>query len=165
MMWDDIDFVKDTIHVYREVSDTPRGTVKGSKWADGDGPIVTATKTASSRRDVPLQAETKSLLEQTPAEERLGYIYATAAGTPFLPSNYRKRVFTPLRKRLGLDSMLTHDLRKAFGSVLLTRGVDIMTVSHWMGHSSPAMTMGIYAKVLPEEEKYHSNTIGKALFK
>ena len=64
-----------------------------------------------------------------------------------------------------MDSMLTHDLRKAFGSVLLTRGVDIMTVSHWMGHSSPAVTMKIYAKVLPEEEKYHSKTIGEALFK
>jgi integrase len=165
MMWDDIDFVKDTIHVYRDVSDTPRATVKGSKWADGDGPIVTATKTPSSRREVPLQAETKSLLEQTPVEDRHGYIYATAQGTPFLPSNYRKRVFTPLRKRLGLDTMQTHDLRKAFGSVLLTNGVDIMTVSHWMGHSSPAMTMGIYAKVLPEAEKWHKNTIGKALFR
>ena len=165
MMWDDIDFVKDTIHVYRDVSDTPKSTVKGSKWADGAGPIVTPPKTARSRREIPLQAETKSLLEQTPAEERQGYIYATAEGTPFLPSNYRKRVFTPFRKRLGLDTMLTHDLRKAFGSVLLTRGVDIMTVSHWMGHSSPAMTMGIYAKVLPEEEKFHSKTIGEALFK
>ena len=165
MMWDDIDFLKDKIHVYRDVSDTPKATVKGSKWADGDGPIVTATKTASSRREVPLQAETKSLLEQIPAEERQGYIYATAQGTPFLPTNYRKRVFTPLRKRLGLDTMLTHDLRKAFGSVLLTNGVDIMTVSHWMGHSSPAVTMKIYAKVLPEAEKWHSNTIGKALFR
>ena len=66
---------------------------------------------------------------------------------------------------MGLDSMLTHDLRKAFGSVLLTRGVDIMTVSHWMGHSSPAVTMKIYAEVLPEAEKWHSNTIGKALFR
>ena len=165
MMWDDIDFLKDKIHVYRDVSDTPKATVKGSKWADGDGPIVTATKTASSRREVPLQAETKSLLEQIPAEERQGYIYATAQGTPFLPTNYRKRVFTPLRKRLGLDTMLTHDLRKAFGSVLLMNGVDIMTVSHWMGHSSPAVTMKIYAKVLPEAEKWHSNTIGKALFR
>ena len=165
MMWDDIDFVKDTIHVLREVSDTPRSTLKGSKWADGNGPIVTATKTASSRRDVPLQVETKSLLEQIPAKERQGYIYATAEGTPFLPTNYRKRVFTPLRKRLGLDTMLTHDLRKAFGSVLLTNGVDIMTVSHWMGHSTPAVTMRTYAKVLPEVEKWHSNTTGKALFR
>ena len=165
MMWDDIDFIKDTIHVLREVSDTPRSTLKGSKWADGNGPIVTPTKTASSRRDVPLQVETKSLLEQIPAEERQGYIYATAEGTPFLPTNYRKRVFTPLRKRLGLDTMLTHDLRKAFGSVLLTNGVDIMTVSHWMGHSTPAVTMRTYAKVLPEAEKWHSNTIGKALFR
>ena len=72
MMWDDIDFSKNTIHVYREVSDIARSTVKGSKWADGDGPIVTATKTPSSRREVPLQAETKSLLEQTPVEDRHG---------------------------------------------------------------------------------------------
>jgi len=40
-----------------------------------------------------------------------------------------------------------------------------MAVSHWMGHSSPAVTMKIYAKVLPEAEKWHSNTIGKALFR
>ncbi len=61
--------------------------------------------------------------------------------------------------------MVTHDLRKAFGSVLLSQGVDIMTVSHWMGHATPAITMKIYAKVLPEAEKWHSNKIGKALFK
>ena len=61
--------------------------------------------------------------------------------------------------------MVTHDLRKAFGSVLLSQGVDIMTVSHWMGQANPGITMKIYAKVLPEAEKWHSNTIGKALFK
>ena len=164
MMWDDIDFSKNTIHVYREVSDIARSTVKGSKWADGSGPIITPTKTGSSRREVPLQEQTKALLEQTPPEKRQGYVYPTAKGTPVLPRNYR-RTFNKLRVRLGLDTMVTHDLRKAFGSVLLSQGVDIMTVSHWMGHANPGITMKIYAKVLPEAEKWHSNTIGKALFK
>ena len=129
MMWDDIDFSKNTIHVYREVSDIARSTVKGSKWADGSGPIITPTKTGSSRREVPLQEQTKALLEQTPPEKRQGYVYPTAKGTPVLPRNYR-RTFNKLRVRLGLDTMVTHDLRKAFGSVLLSQGVDIMTVSH-----------------------------------
>jgi integrase len=166
MMWEDIDFVKNAIGIYRGVSDTPRSTVKGSRWAnDGVGPIITPPKTARSRRDIPLQAQTKSLLEQIPSEERQGFIYVTAEETPFYPTNYRKRVFAPFRKQLGLDTMLTHDLRKAFGSVLLLNGVDIMTVSLWMGHSSPEVTMRIYAKVLPEAEKWHSDTIGKALFR
>ncbi len=82
---------------------------------------------------------------------------------PFFPSNYRKLVFNRLRKKVGLDTMQTHDLRKAFGSVLLTEGVDIMTVSAWMGHSSPEVTMRIYAKILPEAEKRHRYTIGRAL--
>jgi len=56
-------------------------------------------------------------------------------------------------------------IRIRISTVLLMNGVDIMTVSHWMGHSSPAVTMKIYAKVLPEAEKWHSNTIGKALFR
>ncbi len=69
-----------------------------------------------------------------------------------------------LRMRLRSDTMVTHDLRKGFGSVLLSQGVDIMTVSHWIGHANPGIMMEIHAKVLLEEEKWHSDTIGKALF-
>ena len=166
MMWEDIDFEKNTISVYRDVSDTSRSTVKGSKWADdGVGPIITATKTPRSRREIPLQEPTIAILEHTPAEDRHGYVYSTANGTPHMPNNYRKRVFNPIRERLDITWATTHDLRKAFGSVLLVNGVDIMTVSHWMGHSSPAVTMKIYAKILPEAEKWHSKTIGTALFR
>ena len=104
------------------------------------------------------------LLQETPAEKRYGYIYCTASGTPALYKNYRVQVFNPLTKRLGLDTMRTHDLRKFFGSFLLTQqGVDIMTVSKWMGHSNPAITMKIYAKVIEELEKEHQDAIASAL--
>ena len=162
MMWDDIYFSKNTIHVYWEGSDIARSTVKGSKWADGSSPNITPTKTGSSRREVPLQEQTKSLLEQTPPEKRQGQVYPMANGTPILPRNYL-RTFHKLRVRLGLDTMGTHDLRKAFGSVLLPQGVDIMAVSHWMGHSTPAITMKIYAKVIEELEKEQKYDIGNAL--
>ena len=58
-----------------------------------------------------------------------------------------------------------HDLRKGFGSVAIINGVDVMTLSHWMGHSNPNITTKIYAKLIPEAEKWHRNTIGTALFR
>ena len=163
--WEDIDLGKELVNVNVTVHDMARARLEGSKYAEGHGPIVAPPKTARSRREIPLQEGTVALLAQTPAKKRHGYVYSTPDGTPFFPSNYRKQVFNLLRKKVGLDTMQTHDLRKAFGSVLLTEGVDIMTVSAWMGHSSPEVTMRIYAKILPEAEKRHRHTIGKALLR
>ena len=165
MSQNNIDLAKELVNVNVTVHDMARVRLEGSKYAEGRGPIVAPPKTARSRREIPLQEGTVALLAQTPAQKRHGYVYSTPDGTPFFPSNYRKRVFNRLRKKVGLDTMQTHDLRKAFGSVLLTEGVDIMTVSAWMGHSSPEVTMRIYAKILPEAEKRHRYTIGRALLR
>jgi len=75
----------------------------------------------------------------------------------------RRDVFNPLMKRLGL-SLKPHDLRKFFGSWHISQGkTDIMTVSKWMGHKDPSVTLKIYAKVISEMEDYHRDAIGKAL--
>ena len=90
--------------------------------------------------------------------------------TPFAASGVTKKnntsardVFNPLMKRLGL-SLKPHDLRKFFGSWHISQGkTDIMTVSKWMGHKDPSVTLKIYAKVISEMEDYHRDAIGKAL--
>ena len=166
LRWEDVDLERDELKITSQVSEVPKNKLEGTKWAEQTGPVITTPKTARSRRTVPLQLGTKALLEETPFEERHGYIYSTASGTPVLQSNYRRRVFNPLKKRLGLNTMMTHDLRKFFGSYLLTQeGVDVMTVSKWMGHANPAVTMRIYAKVIPETERQHRFLIGRALLR
>ena len=40
---------------------------------------------------------------------------------------------------------------------------DIMTVSKWMGHRDPRVTLSTYAKVIEELEKEHQDAIGNAL--
>ena len=60
--------------------------------------------------------------------------------------------------------MRPHDLRKFFGSWHIYQGkTDIMTVSKWMGHKDPSVTLKIYAKVISEIEDHHGSAIGKAL--
>ena len=164
--WEDIDFENCWLNVNRQVSNVSKSKMQSTKWAIGNGPIITPPKTGRSRRSVPLQEATKILLEKTSVQERSNFIYCTANGNPHMVNNFRRDVFNPLRKKLGLETMQTHDLRKFFGSWLLTQdNLDIATVSKWMGHSPPAITLGVYAKVISEIENSHRYSIGRALVK
>ena len=163
LKWEDIDLNNHELSINRQVSDANKSKLKGTKWAESAGPIITSPKTVRSRRIVPLQPRTELLLERTPVEKRQGFIYHTANGTAHQPKNFRDRVFNPLRTKLDMAKMQTHDLRKFFGSFLITQGVDIMIVSKWMGHASPAVTMEVYAKIIPEIERQARFDFGRSL--
>ena len=77
--------------------------------------------------------------------------------------NFRKRHFYPVIRALDLK-LKTHDLRTFFGSWHLgVNQTDIMTVSKWMGHRDPRVTLSTYAKVIQELEKEQKYDIGNAL--
>jgi len=62
-----------------------------------------------------------------------------------------------------MDWLDSHDLRKAYGSWLLIQSTaDFQTVSKWMGHSNPSVTLAIYAKAFEEAELKHKNDMGLA---
>ena len=84
--------------------------------------------------------------------------FGTFKGTPMSASNYSRRIFKPLMKSLGLD-FKTHDLRKMYGSFLIAQGENILSVSRLMGHSTPSVTLDIYAKVVIESN-VSGNSIG-----
>ena len=73
------------------------------------------------------------------------------------------RFFKPMTKELDL-TLTTHSLRKFFASWLLVAGgIDVITVSKWMGRSNPTVTMNIYAKAIEDSEDKYSYLIGNAL--
>jgi integrase len=45
-----------------------------------------------------------------------------------------------------------HSLRHHFGASLISRGVSVVAVSHWLGHSSPEITYRVYAYLRPDDE-------------
>ena len=161
--WEDVDFAKDEVNIRRQVSGASKSLVKGTQWAEGDGPMVTTPKTKRALRTIPLQGQTKELLESTPEKDRHGFIYRTSASTPFWPNHFRSRAFNPLRKTLGIPKLEPHDLRRFFGSFQIAQiGTDVITVSKWMGHANPETTMRIYAKSIPELEKQSRFQMGLA---
>lgn len=147
--WADIDFTNGEIHVHRQISSTPKRLRVGTSYESDSYVVITPTKTIQSNRRVPLHLRTRELLSHTPEKERTGLIFGTYKGTPMSASNYSRRIFKPLMKSLSLK-FKTHDLRKMYGSFLFAQGENIVTVSRWMGHSTPSVTLDIYAKDVVE---------------
>ena len=145
---EDIDLINNEIHV---------------RYQSRDGDL-TPVKTERSRRSVPLQRPTKMLLLQQGRSFQNGCVYSTHDGLPIRYNNYTYRFFKPLMKRLNLN-LRTHDLRRFFASWLLSEGkADIATVSQWLGHSSPSVTLDCYVKVISEARSKSAAAIGDALY-
>ncbi|MEU1892059.1 tyrosine-type recombinase/integrase [Streptomyces pristinaespiralis] len=43
-----------------------------------------------------------------------------------------------------------HVLRHTYASIMLEAGESVVTLARWLGHSSPAITLGYYAHFMPE---------------
>ena len=163
MIWENIDLEHNTITVNQQLQDISRKLREGTRFESDSYQIKTIPKTVRSERNVPLQAPTKTMLLRTPEANRNGYVFKGQDGKSVTYSHFRKGHFYPAIRALGLK-LTTHDLRKFFGSWHIGMNkTDIMTVSKWMGHRDPRVTLSTYAKVIEELEKEHQDAIGNAL--
>jgi integrase len=55
-------------------------------------------------------------------------------------------------KDLGLPHVTPHTLRHTHASQLITSGIDILTVSRRLGHSSPGITLTVYGHLLSPKD-------------
>ena len=163
MTWENIDLEHNTITVNQQLQDISMKLRKGTRFETDSYQIKTIPKTVRSERSVPLQSPTKKMLLRTAVAERNGYVFKGQDGRSITYGNFRKRHFYPVIRALDLK-LKTHDLRTFFGSWHLGMNrTDIMTVSKWMGHRDPRITLSTYAKVIEELEKEHQDAIGNAL--
>ena len=163
LTWENVDLQKNTITVNQQLQDISMKLRKGTRFETDSYQIKTIPKTVRSERSVPLQSPTKKMLLRTAVAERNGYVFKGQDGQSVTYGNFRKRHFYPVIRALDLK-LKTHDLRTFFGSWHLGMNkTDIMTVSKWMGHRDPRITLSTYAKVIEELEKEHQDSIGNAL--
>jgi integrase len=73
-------------------------------------------------------------------------------GQPAWHSRLRRHYY-PILERAGLQRVRYHDLRHSFSSFLLSQKEPVHLVSRQLGHSSPAVTLGIYAHMLPGDDE------------
>ncbi|MEM1133936.1 MAG: tyrosine-type recombinase/integrase [Pseudomonadota bacterium] len=81
-------------------------------------------------------------LDRADGDERLFPVSLTAA----------KRSLTKLWKATGLNDVRLHDLRRTHATTLVSKGIDVRTVSGRLGHTGTAMLAKHYAVNLGDIE-------------
>lgn len=80
-------------------------------------------------------------------------VFSDRWGNALHPGHVTQRAYKPLLRRAGLPEIRFHDLRHTFATMMLSEGAPVHLVSKMLGHSSPAMTLSVYAHVLPGDEE------------
>lgn len=139
-------------------------TVRVGLSRTGGSWTLAEPKTSSSRRQVRLAAPAIAALRAhriRQLEARLrageawtehGLVFVDAWGEPIIGAHVTERSLKPLLRAAGLPLIRFHDLRHTFASLMLSGGARVDLVSSMLGHSSPSMTLSVYAHLMPGDQ-------------
>ncbi|MHB8963284.1 MAG: tyrosine-type recombinase/integrase [Saccharofermentanales bacterium] len=160
--WQDIDFNKKILSIRRS-----------SQYLPDKGVYTKDPKTNSSKRSMPLSTTTVEMLKKYKSwqdDQKLEFgdgwnvanrIFTTAAGLPIHPDTVTGW-FRDFVERTGLPKVSVHGLRHTFITLLIAKGIDIVTVSNLAGHNMPSTTMNMYAHAVNERKACAVEAIGMA---
>jgi integrase len=138
---------------------------------DGDSRLK-ATKT-NRVRHLHVDARTADAIDRARASQKpqrrqagwrneLDLVFTDEIGQPLVPQRITHR-FRRLVRRLDVPTIRLHDLRHTHTTLLLQAGVPIKVVSERLGHSTIALTMDVYAHVLPAMDRDAADRFGDLL--
>ncbi len=152
LSYENIDFKRGVISI-RHTLYRVKNTGEGKKT------IVTVTtpKSPSSIRDIPLP---KFLIDKLKNNQNGSGFVINNKGK-FIETNIYARRYKAILKKLDISYRKYHSTRHTFATRALEIGMDIKTLSEILGHSSPTITLNLYAHSLPEHKKKEMERLGK----
>jgi integrase len=113
-----------------------------------------APKSTHSKRQVPIPSDLVLALRKKRAETECPSdtdpVFPNAAGKMMSPRNLFGRVLKPAAEEAGVPWLGFHGFRHTCASMLIADGRNIVQVSRWLGHHSPAFTLSVYAHLMDE---------------
>lgn len=152
LTWRDIDFENKVIHINKTVT----------KSADGK-PMIGSPKSKTSLRDIPLTEDNMKFLNRQREKIRAfsgnvidltGTIFKNSQGglaTVYNVEHSIDAVLKAVKKETGveIEHFSSHAFRDTFATRAIEAGMNANTLKTILGHSSLAMTMDLYAHVMP----------------
>jgi integrase len=78
----------------------------------------------------------------------LELIFPNRSGNPLNHNNMVNRHFNTALKKAGVERIRFHDLRHTYASLLIEQGENIKYIQTQLGHSSPTVTLNVYAHLM-----------------
>jgi integrase len=145
MQWQDIDFAAENIHVRAQLGrDLERRVLK----------------TVSGHRKIVLMPELARVMREhkmaSPFSQPTDYVFASDTGTARHHRTADRGIRAAVKRANLGDGISPHSFRHTFASVLIVGlGYDAVSVSRQLGHSTPTVTLSIYAHMF-DESKHHN---------
>ncbi|MEU9154200.1 tyrosine-type recombinase/integrase [Streptomyces sp. NPDC048417] len=169
---EDIDYARGVLHVRRQVQ-AIKGRLyfalpKGTKTRSVDMPSSVA---ASLKRHVeefpPVEVELPWGKPEADKQRRtFSLLLTTRFGNAVAVNTWNTYTWKPALAKAGVIPPRAkgakdwqweaapkdgfHVLRHTYASIMLEAGESVVTLARWLGHSSPAVTLGYYAHFMPE---------------
>ncbi len=141
IQWKDIDLKNKTIHIQRS-----RLKVSGVD-------TISSTKTINSNRVIPINDDLIELLIKTKKDK--DFIFKKA------DRDIGEKLHR-VQEKANLPRIKFHDLRHTSGTLLLANGIDVKTVSEFLGHANISTT-SIYVHAIDEKFNNVKTTFEKIL--
>jgi integrase len=151
LAWGSVDLGRGALKVERSLEETAGGLrFKSPKTRAGHRSIGLPSTTVELLRDHhAMQLEMRMRLGQgRPSVDDL--VFPLWDGSPYPPDKLSRDWGNVVRDR-KLPKVSFHSLRHSHASALISAGIDIVSVSGRLGHSSPAVTLTVYA------HRFHKN--------
>jgi integrase len=145
--------------------DFDAGTVTVDRQLSRAGTLA-PPKSASSTRTLAcpkwLMDDLAALIERRGvAKSSDQFVFVTRDDRPLDYTNWRRRVWGPACEKAKQPALRFHDLRSLATTALVAAGVDVKTAQTRLGHSSPQVTLGIYARMTAENDRKASDLVGE----
>lgn len=118
--------------------------------------IQKSTKTENGIRTIPLPDRAIMILQyfyENYPHNPDDYVFVTSNSTPFDKRGVERTLTRMLnRSECACKEYTPHALRHGYGSILISKGVDIKIVSELLGHSDVAFTYNVYIGILKDDK-------------
>ncbi len=151
LKWSDVLWDSKQIHIQR--------TFNNGGWYE--------PKSASSNRRIDLgpamMAELKRWKKECP-KSKLNLVFPNTVGNVMCDSSMLRKHFHPALKAANLPRIRFHDLRHTYASLLIEQGENIKYIQTQLGHSSPSVTLDVYAHLLKPSNQQAARRLEKSIF-
>lgn len=161
LMWEDIDFDKQTIFIHRAVF-----------YSENKEIIVKPPKTKSSIRKIALSQELLEMLQEYKkwqegekefygdSWEDLNLVFTNKNGG-FIHPDVPTTAFDRFLKRNKLPKVSLHSLRHSNASMCISDGADVRTIASRLGHSTPSTTLKTYSHAFKQPDIAVARSLGR----
>jgi integrase len=164
LRWSDVDLGQSVLKVERSLEETKAG------------PRFKSPKTKHGRRTITLPSSAIAMLvdhrrEQLELRMKLGLgkpaadslVFCNYDGSPISPNYVSKIWRLAIAGIASIPRVSFHSLRHSHASALIAAGIDVVKVSRRLGHSSPVITLGVYAHLFSGEDDGAAAAIERVL--